>query len=133
MTNNVIHGGGNTCSAKKRQIVDYEQKAPTDNFCLYKDRAMIFMLQDIYDYTLNESNSHKKEYNKQVALMLNSYQEIIFRRAQELINGGYDSDDFVLRYPDFDKKNEKHIVWLLESLMPSEIRAMQSLNDAMGL
>jgi len=133
MINNVINGGGNTCSAKKRQIVDYEQKASTDNFCLYKDRSMIIMLQDIYDYTLNESNSHKKEYNKQVSLMLKTYQKLISRRAQQLINGGYDSDDFVIRYPDFDKKNEKHIVWLLESLMPSEIRAMQSLNNTMGL
>ena len=82
MINNVINGGGNTCSAKKRQIVDYEQKASTDNFCLYKDRSMIIMLQDIYDYTLNESNSHKKEYNKQVSLLLKTYQKLISRRAQ---------------------------------------------------
>ena len=132
MTNNVINGGGNTCSAKKGKFVDYDKKASTDNFCLYKDHSMILILQDIYDYTLNESNSHKKEYNNRVSLMLDSYQNIISRRAQQLINGGYDSDDFVLRYPGFNKKNEKHIAWLLESLMPSEIRAMESLNRAMG-
>ena len=132
MTKKVINGGGNTCSAKKNQIVDYDKKASTDNFCLYKDHSMILMLQDIYDYTLNESNSHKKEYNKQVSRMLESYQNIISHRAQQLINNGYDSDDFVLRYPDFNKKNEKHIGWLLESLMPPEIRAMESLKRIMG-
>ena len=119
-----LYGGGNTCSLKKPKQINYNLKPSTDNFCLYATPYMKIVLQDIYDNVKNSSGSGAA-YQKKVCGLLEKYTENVVKLAGLLLNANYgDSEDFELRYPDFDPDNNRHKMWLIESLMPGEIRAM---------
>ena len=127
-----LYGGGNTCSLKKPKQINYNLKPSTDNFCLYATPYMKTVLQDIYDYVKNSPRSGEA-YKKKVCGLLEKYSDNVVNLAGLLLNVNCeDSEDFELRYPDFDPDNSRHKMWLIESLMPGEIRAMIAMRGWCG-
>lgn len=122
---NALNGGGNTCSATIPPIINYRIHPSEDNFYLYKTDSMEYLLEHLFKYIKIGKNSPDLAYNKTIRQFIEKYNELAYDRALELINRGPDSDDFTCRYPDFDKRNEYHTKWLLMSLEPSSLRALQ--------
>jgi hypothetical protein len=90
------------------------------------------ILEKLYRYVRNNNKIHNVNYSKTIIQLVEQYDDLAYNRSLELVNGGPDSEDFACRYPDFDKTNKKHIKWLLMSLEPSELRAIQ-IGISMGL
>jgi hypothetical protein len=127
-----LYGGGNTCSLKRPKQINYNLRPSTDNFCLYATPYMKIVLQDIYDNVMNSSGSGAA-YQKKVCGLLEKYIEAIVSRAIGLLNPTDEySEDFELRHPDFDRDNDRHQTWLIESLMPGEIRALIAMRGWCG-
>lgn len=130
-SNSELYGGGNTCSLNKFIKIDYNNRNPSaDNYFLYSTNTMKRLLLDIHSVEVKDEAS----YHKKICGLLELFKREAAGLAWELSrNGSKYSTDFKCRYPDFDRRNKQHQVWLLTSLAPGDIRAIVALDDGLQL